>query len=123
MFRRLFGAIGIAGLLAFVSPALLADDDAKKDTKKADKPTIVVFKLDGAVTEQVAGEGLLSGALPENLKELVEKMNKAANDANVKAVVILADGAQVGHAQKEELRQAMAKLRAAGKEIYAHSDS
>src|SRR5205814_10378557 len=34
----------------------------------------------------------------------------------------LADGATIGTAQREELRQALSKVRAAGKEIYAHAD-
>src|SRR5207237_1802061 len=40
-----------------------------------------------------------------------------------KAVVVLLEGSQVGTAQKEELRQAIKKVRDAGKEVYAHSDS
>jgi protease-4 len=57
-----------------------------------------------------------------SLKDLVERLDKAAGDANVKAVVLLADGGTMGIAQREEFRQAMAKFRAAGKDVYAHAD-
>ena len=50
-------------------------------------------------------------------------MKKAEEDPNVKAVVFLHEGGSVGAGQAEEVRAAMARLRAAGKEIYAHADS
>ena len=48
---------------------------------------------------------------------------QAAEDDAVKAVVMMHEGGSIGPAQREELRQAMAKLRAAGKEVYTHADS
>jgi protease IV len=50
-------------------------------------------------------------------------LKKAGEDEQVKAIVMLYDGASIGSAQIEEIRQAMAKLREQGKEIYVHSDS
>jgi len=50
-------------------------------------------------------------------------MTKAAADPDVKAVVVLADEGSFGVAQLEELRAAMQKARAAGKKVYAQSDS
>src|SRR5262249_12807837 len=57
------------------------------------------------------------------LKDLVQRMHKAAEDKNVKAVVITLSDFGAGYAQIEELRQAIARLRSAGKDVYAHSDS
>jgi protease-4 len=112
-------------LAVFLAPALQAQDDTKtKETMKTDKANVAVFKLDGKVSEQPAAESLSFGdAKATTLKELIERMNKAAADPQIKAIVFLADGSQIGTAQKEEVRQAMAKFRAAGKDIYAHSDS
>lgn len=113
-----------AVLAVLVCPAVHAQDALKAKETKKDKATIVVFKLDGELTEQSAGESNpFGGDNATSLKDLVERMNKAAADDQVKAVVLLADGSVIGSAQKEEIRQAMAKLRAAGKEIFAHSDS
>jgi protease-4 len=127
MFRRscLALAVAVGSALLFNSSALWAD--AAKDTqdaKTATKPTVVVVRLDGPVTEAPAGEELLAGLEQKtSLKDLTERLDKAAADANVKGVVFLLEGAGIGTAQREELRQAMAKLRKAGKEIFAHADS
>src|SRR4051794_19994520 len=122
MFRRTRLLLALAaGLLPF-APAAFAADKKDKD-KKAEQPTVAVFRLTGAVTEQPKADDFSFGDVGgESLKELVERMDKASHDANVKAVVLLADGATIGTAQREELRQAMAKLRAAGKDIYSHAD-
>jgi protease-4 len=120
MFRRTCLIFALAGVLLPFAPALYAADT--KD-KRATKPTVVVLRLDGAVTEvPQADDFSFSGKSATSLKELVERIDKAAGDANVKAMVLLTDGAAIGVAQREELRQAMGKFRAAGKEIYAHAD-
>ena len=38
-------------------------------------------------------------------------MDKAAGDENVKAVVFMVEGATIGTAQREEIRQAMARIK------------
>jgi protease IV len=126
MFRRWYAALGTAAVLTVLQAPVVQAQDAPtaKETKKTDKACVAVFKLDGKLSEESAGDGLpFGGANSTSLKELVERLNKAATDPNVKAVVLLADGSQIGAAQREEVRQAMAKFRAGGKEIYAHSDS
>jgi protease-4 len=88
------------------------------------KPVVAVFKLSGPVTESPADESIPLFSPPgTSLKDLVERLGKAAADENVKAVVVLADSAQVGSAQVEEIRQAMDKVRRAGKEVFVHADS
>jgi protease-4 len=57
------------------------------------------------------------------LETLVSRMDKAAKDSSVKAVVILLDQPTVGSAQIEELRQAISRLRGAGKEVIANADT
>jgi len=97
-----------------------------KDEKKAEtaKPTIAVFRLHGAVAESAEEESIPLFATPQvSFKELTVRMKKAAEDTSVKAVVLLPEGATLGAAQKEELRQVMKQLRASGKEVYSHADS
>lgn len=93
--------------------------------KKADaKVTVPVFRLTGTLHESPVDETFsFSGETGISLKELIARMKKASDDAAVKAVVVLFEGASVGRAQTEEIRQAMTKLKAAGKEVYVHSDS
>jgi protease-4 len=88
------------------------------------KPKIAVFRLAGDLTELPPDQTFSFGAVGgTSLRELVERMKKAEKDETVKAVVFLHEGGSVGAGQAEELRGAMARLRAAGKEIYAHADS
>jgi protease-4 len=130
--RRFVSALGILALFSFLSvwaePAA-ADKEEKKDEQKeskkapAGKSRIVVFRLSGPVTESSTDDPLSFEAPGISLKDLVARMKKAAADPEVKAVVILPEGGSMGLAQTEEVRQAMKRLRSAGKEIYAHADS
>lgn len=111
--------------------------DQKKDSKEtpganekpaakpaAPKPRIPVFRLSGNITESPAEESFLFGGIGSvSLHDLVTRLKKAVSDPDVKAVVILHEGGSLGPAQAEELREAMARLRTGGKEIYAHADS
>jgi protease-4 len=88
------------------------------------KPKIAVFRLAGDVTELPPDETFSFGAVGGvSLRELVARIKKAGGDPVVKAVVILHDGGSIGNGQVEEVRKAMAKVREAGKEVYAHADS
>lgn len=121
MFRRWWAGVAAAMLLVPAGLTARAGDD-KKDEKDA-KPAVIVFRLEGTLAEKSAGEDFPFGAKSTSLKDLVGKIRKAADDSQVKAAVIFAEGAQIGSAQREELRQAMAHFRKAGKDIYAHVDS
>ena len=59
---------------------------------------------------------------PRRLKDLVRRMAKARDDQAVKAVVLLLENASLATSQVEELRQAIAEVRKAGKDVYAHAD-
>src|SRR3954466_13736205 len=105
--------------LFILRPVFLFADDGP-----ASKPTIAVFSLSGAVSESPVEESLpLFSAPGTSLRDLASRMTKAAKDPGVKAVVVLADRAQLGFAQVEELRQSLASLRAANKDVFVHSDS
>src|SRR6202040_653478 len=85
---------------------------------------IAVFRLAGPVTETAVDDPFSFGSSPGvSLKDLVARLKKAADDSEVKAVVLLSEGGSMGFAQTEEVRQAMKVLRKAGKNVYAHSDS
>src|SRR5688572_25065536 len=74
----------------------------------ATKTTVPVFNLDGPITESPAGEAMPLFEPPgQSLKELLERMNKAAKDPAVKAVVLVWETGGLGAAQIEEVRQAI----------------
>jgi protease IV len=122
--RRSCSVFWIAALVPIFG--LAATQAADKEDKKGDssKATIAVFRLAGAITEAPADETIFfASSKAVALKDLVTRMKQAAKDEAVKAVVILHEAGSVGQAQREELRQAMAKVRAAGKDVYTHADS
>lgn len=146
--RRRFGplaalasaaAFGLSALL--LSPAAWAQDKpqeaaAKADEKKADekktdekkadapKPKAVVVRLSGTLNETPKEEIFnLGDKTTTPLLTLVRRLDKAADDKEVKAVVILVDQAIPGAAQLGELRKAMDRLREGGKKVYAHADA
>jgi protease IV len=104
-----------------------ASATAAKDSKKPPeppKPRVAVFRLAGPVQETPREEMFnLGGETGIPLETLVSRMDKAAKDNSVKAVVILLDQPAVGSAQVEELRQAISRLRRAGKDVIAHADT
>lgn len=84
---------------------------------------IAVFELDGPIIERPIDTSLSFGTDKRvSLKDLVMRMKQARDDANVKAVVMLLEDAQMGLAQVEELRQVMSQIRAADKDVYVHLD-
>lgn len=126
----------LAGLLPLLGPVTWAQEkpkdasapakDAKTDTKKEaekPKPRIAVFRLAGPVQETPREEIFNLGDSGTPLETLVRRIDKAAKDESVKAVVVLLEQPTIGSAQGEELRQALARVRAAGKEVIAHADS
>ena len=125
MVRRLSSALIMAVLapVLVVQTARASSPDDKADSKK-DSATIAVFRLHGTITESPQDEDFFFGSGRQlSLKDLVARLKKAAEDKNVRAVVFLAEGEAPGSAQIEEVRQAMAQIRSAGKEIYVHADS
>ena len=119
---RLFFAAAALYLLAPVASPTSARADEKAD--KAAPGVVAVFGLSGPITEAPVAEDFpFGGATGESLKSLVERMNKAAADDEVKGVVILLGGASPGPAQIEELRRVIANIRAAGKSVHVHTDS
>ena len=122
-FRNLL-PVGIAALL-LVAPAL-AQETKSTDAKSSDaaKPVVAVFRLSGSLAETPTDDGFpFSTEHKHALKDLTARMKKAGDDKNVKAVMVTVSDLSLGFAQIEELRQALADVRSAGKDVYAHADS
>ena len=110
MLTRLF-ALSLA--LTAAGPGL-ADDSASK---------VAVFELSGTITEKPAAQDdpFQMGAA-ESCTSLTRRMNKAASDPEVAAVVVLCESPSMGWAQSEEIHRAIAGIREAGKPVYAYDD-
>jgi protease IV len=109
----------VACLLA-VSPAM-ADGTTNGDAKAV----VAVFTFDQPLLEKPRGEDFPLFAAIEQpvLRDVIERIKKAKNDKDVKAVVLMLDRVQLGLAQVEELRQAIDAVKASGKEVRVHVDS
>jgi protease-4 len=92
-------------------------------TSQPAKPSIAVFRLDRPVTEAPDDSLALFGPNMVSFKEILERLKKAGDDPNVKAIVLFSEGTSLGAAQSEEVRHAIEKIRTGGKDVYVHVDS
>ncbi|MGI9427234.1 MAG: S49 family peptidase, partial [Bythopirellula sp.] len=100
------------------------DQPQAGESKQAAQAVIPVFSFDRPVLESPVVEDPFFGSLgAETLKSLVTRLEKARDDDDVKAVIVLLGPTQMGTGQLEELHRALRSVRDAGKPIYAHADS
>jgi protease IV len=129
MMRRWFTTLFVGALIPLGMTPFARTDDKVVGAKVGDKKTeaalkVPVFRLSGSVKESPAEESFsFSMTPPVTLRDLIGRMNKAAKDPSVKAVVMLASGETMGLPQMEEVRQAMGKIKEAGKDILVHCDN
>ena len=92
---------------------------AKKLAKKAvKKPVVVRFTLKGSYPEGAGSPGLFSELQP-SMAAIIERMDAAAADKDVKAVWLKIEDLAIGRGKIHELRGAIARLRKAKKPVYA----
>jgi protease-4 len=117
--------LSLALVWAVACAAYLPAADEKKTEKKAEaKPVAAVFGIKGTLLETPIPDDPLFGAVGlESLNSFIARLDKAAADENVKAVVLLLSSPELNYAQVEEIREAFDRVKAGGKKIYAFSDS
>lgn len=117
----------LAGFFALAASLILSAFPARAadaSSGEAERSVVAVFSLNGPLTEIPADETFpFFGPAGTSLKQLVSRLDKAANDPDVKAVVLLPEDFLPGPAQIEELREAVDRIRNHGKEVYVHADS
>lgn len=86
-------------------------------------PMVVHLHLSGELSESPVADpfGLTAGEIT-SLKDLVRHMDKASNDAEVKAVILTFGGMEPGLGQLQEVRQAIEQIKGAGKKVYVYAD-
>lgn len=90
----------------------------EKSKAKPKKPTVVRFTLRGTYPEGPVPTGIF-GEMRESLYALIARMDRAAEDKAVAAVLLKIEGLQLGRGKLNELRAAVGRLRKAGKPVYA----
>jgi len=81
------------------------------------------FDLSGPMTETPQNVPPLFGARPPaSLKSMLARFQAAREDANVKAVVLEVESAQLGFGQIQEIRAAIRQFKAVDKPVFVHAD-
>jgi protease-4 len=117
---RLLIPLVCVGLVLSARPnRLSAADIASKDGKK-EKSTakLAVLDLDSSFPEGPEQDGLF-GEVSVGLNKIIERLDQAKNDAKINAVLLRIRDPQIGRGKLDEFRAAIARVRKAGKKVYA----
>jgi len=108
-------------LLLLFAPSVVraADDDAPDPEKTA---TVAAITIKGDLAES-AGQIGIFGELDPNLSDTLQRLKRAAEDDELSAVVLKIRSPAINFGKLNELRQAIAKVRDAGKRVIAECDS
>ena len=103
-------------------PAATADKPAEKAAEaakeKVKKITLASIAVKDDYPEGAAAAGLF-GELKPHLRELIDRLDKAAKDDKISGVVLRLREPAIGLGKVDELRAAVARIRKAGKKVYA----
>jgi protease-4 len=116
-------------LCALVFAALMITGVAMKVAQKpkVEKGSYLVVDIYGEVQEYDPPESILSDVIgdhPETLHRILGNLEKAAVDDRIKGVVMkVSSNNTLGYAMIEEVRGAIARVKEAGKPVYAFSDN
>lgn len=123
--------VGLAALAVVVAAGLLVAAQPKKDAPArgagvgaADggpKVRVLEISLGGEIAEQQA-VSLPFGPKPTVLRHYTASIRKAATDDSIKALLLRVSGPSLGLAKVQELAEALAEFRAAGKRIYCYGE-
>lgn len=107
----------------FPTPAELAKKILAKRDEAAKKINVAYFDLTRPVREKPADFSLF-GDESETIRELIDRMETAKEDPEIKAVLFyLGAGSGLNLAQAQEVKQVMNDLRRAGKKTFVYADS
>jgi protease-4 len=92
-----------------------ADDSSDSKSKAVQ---FAVIELDGACPEGPGQAGLF-GEIAQDLNRLTERLDQAAKDKKIAGVILEFRSIELGRGKIHELRTAIARVRKAGKKVYA----
>ncbi|MGE3779643.1 MAG: signal peptide peptidase SppA, partial [Pirellulaceae bacterium] len=109
---------------AVTAAASRATDDpaAKPSSAKSKKATVAAITIKGSLPETAGQTGLL-GELETSLSDLVARLDRAAQDKSVSALLLKVRSPSIGPGKVRELREAIQRVRATGKHVTAQLES
>lgn len=79
---------------------------------------VASIEISGSLTEKAASPGLF-GELEKTMTQMVRRLDRAANDNEIKGVLLKIRSPDVGRGKVEEIRAAIARVQAKGKPVVA----
>ncbi|HVO76951.1 MAG TPA: signal peptide peptidase SppA [Candidatus Bathyarchaeia archaeon] len=120
-----FATILAVAVIVLVVAGIVASKSETK--KKVLDHSYLVVDVYGDIAEYDAPSGVLGelmGDKPETLQRILGNLEKAAVDKRIDGVIFkISSTNSAGFAMLEEMRDAIKKVRAAGKKVYAYTDS
>jgi protease-4 len=106
-------------VLAATAASIRAADSSSKESKKEKSVAkLAVLDIDSSFPEGPEQDGLF-GEVSVGLNKILERLDQAKNDAMINAVLLRIRDPQVGRGKLDEFRAAIARVRKAGKKVYA----
>jgi len=126
-FLKMVLAVWVALLVIVLASGLLLGIVAV--AKSGVKPGIkdgsyLVLDIDGEILDYAPGgvvEEIFGGG-PGSHMQILENLEKAAVDERIKGVILKVGVSTLGYAKMHELREAIRRVRDAGKKVYAYSE-
>jgi len=124
MLRRWQVIVALVAVLGVVAGAGRADDEKKKNDKKKVEPGVALITLKGELSDgPSATPNPFTGSGADTLRTMQERINKAAKDDAVKALVLYMEGFSASWTDRNELRQTLANFRKSGKKVHCYLES
>jgi len=108
----------VLATLLVVANLPVAADEPESKKEAGSKAKVAVIRLEGSLPETAGQLGLFSDLQP-SLPDLVARLDAAAKDKEVSAVLLQLRSPSVGRGKLEEVRAAIRRVRAAGKRVVA----
>src|SRR5438552_15868792 len=108
---------------AIILSLLVTVDGASVGADEPSTITLAHIRLHGDLSEAPTTEDSIFGSAAENFQSKVDRILKAQRDASINGLFLHIDGVEIGWGKLNELRQAVARFRHAGKRAYAYLES
>lgn len=115
----------VIGGLYLLSEQLYEQYESRWQAPEMPSRMVLHLSLDGPLPEQEAGavQALVRRQHQPSLRQVLETLDRAAIDPRVGGILADLSHAQLGHAQAQELHQAILRFRSAGKPAVAFADT
>jgi len=108
---------------AIIVSLLVTVDGAFVRAAEPSTITLAHIRLHGDLSEAPTTEDPIFGSAAENFQSKIDRILKAQRDASINGLFLHIDGLEIGWGKLNELRQAVARFRHAGKKAYAYLES